>query len=106
MAELTVRNLENLVVNVAPGQTVLKALQEAGIDWMHACGAKGRCTTCRMIVLAGEEHLAPDTPAEIRFRNNGRLKKEERLTCQCQLTGPVTCRVPEQTQLPHLTYTA
>jgi len=105
MPEITVRNLGDLRVNVPDGKTVLAALQAAGQDWMHACGAKGRCTTCRMVVLEGAENLAPDTPAELRFRNNGRLKPNERLTCQTQLTGSVTCRVPEQTKLPHLRYT-
>ena len=106
MAELTVQNLAELVVNVAQGQTVLAGLQRAGVDWMHACGAKGRCTSCRMIVLAGAENIAPDTAPETRFRNNGRLRPNERLTCQAQLTGPVTCRVPQQTKLPHMTYSS
>ncbi|ALI98404.1 2Fe-2S iron-sulfur cluster-binding protein [Rufibacter tibetensis] len=104
MAELTVQNLGGLVVNVAQGQTVLAGLQVAGVDWMHACGAKGRCTTCRMIVLTGAENILPDTAPETRFRNNGRLRPNERLTCQAKLTGPVTCRVPQQTKLPHMTY--
>ncbi|MGV3540438.1 MAG: 2Fe-2S iron-sulfur cluster-binding protein [Rufibacter sp.] len=106
MAEITVQNLAELKVNVGEGQTVLAALQVQGIDWMHACGAKGRCTTCRMIVLHGLENTVPLTPAEERFRNNGRLKPNERLTCQVRLTGPVTCRVPEQTKLPHMTYSS
>jgi 2Fe-2S ferredoxin len=105
MAELTVQNLGGVVVNVAQGQTVLAALQAARIDWMHACGGKGRCTSCRMIVLTGAENLAPDTAPETRFRHNGRLRLNERLTCQAQLTGPVTCRVPQQTKLPHISYT-
>jgi ferredoxin, 2Fe-2S len=106
MGEITVQNLGNLTLNVAPGQTVLAALQTAGVDWMHACGTKGRCTTCRMIVLSGQENLAPDTPAETKFRANGRLQPNERLTCQAQLpSGSVTCCVPRQTQLPHMVYT-
>ncbi|MBA9078128.1 MULTISPECIES: 2Fe-2S iron-sulfur cluster-binding protein [Rufibacter] len=104
MGEITVRNLADLRVSVYEGQTVLAALQAQGIDWMHACGARGRCTSCRMIVLQGMENTAPPTPAEERFRSNGRLKPNERLTCQTQLTGPVTCQVPEQTKLPHMTY--
>ncbi|MFC6997360.1 2Fe-2S iron-sulfur cluster-binding protein [Rufibacter roseus] len=104
MPELTVRNLGDLKVNVEAGQSILAALQAVGQDWMHACGAKGRCTTCRIIVLQGQENLAPDTAAELRFRNNGRLKPNERLICQAQMTGPVVGRVPDQTKLPHLSY--
>ena len=40
---------------------------------MHACGAKGRCTTCRLQVLAGQENLSPLTAAELRYRAAGRL---------------------------------
>ncbi|PRY10632.1 2Fe-2S ferredoxin [Pontibacter ummariensis] len=107
MPKLTVQNLANLEVKVGQGQSLLKALQAQGTDWMHACGGKGRCTTCRIIVLQGMEHFGPLTDPEIRYREKGRLKDNERLTCQCTLTGgEVMGRVPDQTKLPHLTYTS
>lgn len=107
MPKLTVQNLASLEVKVAQGQTLLKALQAQGIDWMHACGGKGRCTSCRIIVLQGLEHFGPLTESEIRYRNNSRLKDNERLTCQCTLTdGDAIGKVPEQTKLPHMTYSS
>mgnify|MGYP006157093297 CR=1 FL=1 len=51
MPKLIVQNLFDKEVYVAPGQKVLAALQEAGIDWMHACGGKGRCTTCKVVII-------------------------------------------------------
>ena len=105
MPKLTVQNLAQLQVKIAPGQTLLKALQAQGHDWMHACGGKGRCTTCRIIVLQGLEHFGPLTEAEIRYRSWGRLQDNERLACQCTLeSGDATGKVPEQTKLPHLIY--
>lgn len=105
MPKLTVQNLAQLEVKVAPGQMLLQALQAQGNDWMHACGGKGRCTTCRIIVLQGLEHFGPLTEAETRYRSRGRLQENERLTCQCTLeSGDATGKVPEQTKLPHLTY--
>ena len=107
MPKLRVQNLANLEVEVAEGQTLLKALQAQGTDWMHACGGKGRCTSCRIIVQDGQQHFAPLTAAEIRYRERGRLKDNERLTCQCTLTGgEVTGKVPEQTKLPHISYSS
>lgn len=107
MPELIVQNLAGREVKVAQGQTLLKALQAAGIDWMHACGGKGRCTSCRVIVLQGLDNFGPLTAAELRYRENGRLKGNERLTCQCMLAhGNATGKVPEQTKLPHMTYTS
>jgi ferredoxin, 2Fe-2S len=107
MPKLVVQNLADRQVFVAEGQTLLKALQADGIDWMHACGGKGRCTTCRIIVRDGLQHFGPLTAAEIKYRSSGRLKDNERLTCQCTLeNGDAVGVVPNQTKLPHLTYTA
>ena len=105
MALLTIENLPGATVEVPAGATLLTALQAAGYDWMHACGAKGRCTTCRLEVLVGLENLSPPTDAELRYRAAGRLLPHERLTCQARLpAGEVTGRVPEATQLPHVQY--
>lgn len=84
--------------------TVLKSVQQQYIDWMHACGGKGRCTTCRFQVLAGMENLAPLNEAEQRYASRGELKPDERLGCQAVIHGDITIRVPDACQLPHITY--
>ncbi|MFT2007238.1 2Fe-2S iron-sulfur cluster-binding protein [Pontibacter sp. 13R65] len=104
MPKLTVQNLAHKEVEVASGQTIFQALQQAGIDWMHACGAKGRCTTCRLVVTEGMSQFGTLTANETRYRDNGRLKENERLMCQATLQGDASGRVPLQTQLPHLRY--
>ncbi|WP_187262593.1 2Fe-2S iron-sulfur cluster-binding protein [Pontibacter beigongshangensis] len=104
MPKLIVQNLANRQVEVAGGQTVFEALQAAGIDWMHACGAKGRCTTCRLVVTEGLEHFGALTATETRYRDNGRLQQNERLLCQATLHGKASGLVPEQTKLPHQQY--
>ncbi len=105
MPILRIQNLFGKAINVATGQTVLQAILESGLDWMHACGAKGRCTTCRLVVTAGERHLTALTAAEQKFRNQNRLKDNERLLCQCMLpSGEVNGYIPEQTKFPHITY--
>ena len=106
MALLTIENLPGAVINVPADTTLLVAAHAAGFDWMHACGAKGRCTTCRVQVEAGMEHLGPLTGAEQRYRAAGRLGLNERLMCQVRLPdGEVSGRVPEATKLPHVQYT-
>jgi 2Fe-2S ferredoxin len=105
MPSLTVQNLPGAILPVPAGSTLLAALHSAGHDWMHACGGKGRCTTCRLEVLSGAENLTPDTEAELRYRRAGRLLPHERLTCQARLPeGNLVARVPEATKLPHVTY--
>lgn len=105
MPTLTVQNLPGDSINVAAGQTLLQALHAAGHDWMHACGGRGRCTTCRIELIDGAESLAPPTAHELRYLSTGRLAPHCRLTCQAQaLTGEVVGRVPEATKLPHVVY--
>ncbi|HEX8349106.1 MAG TPA: 2Fe-2S iron-sulfur cluster-binding protein [Hymenobacter sp.] len=105
MPILIVQNVPGAELSVTTGTTLLAALQAAGHDWLHACGAKGRCTTCRLEVLEGLDHLTPLTEAELRYRAAGRLLAHERLTCQARLhTGTVVGRVPEATKLPHVRY--
>ena len=106
MALLTIENLPGATVAVPAGATLLAALHAAGHDWMHACGAKGRCTTCRLEVRTGLENLSPPTDAELRYRAAGRLLAHERLSCQARLPAgqEVVGRVPVATQLPHQQY--
>ncbi|WP_223648569.1 2Fe-2S iron-sulfur cluster-binding protein [Hymenobacter psoromatis] len=86
MPLLTLANLPAPPLEVPAGRTVLAAIHAAGHAWWHACGAKGRCTTCRVRVLAGAEFLTPPTPAELRYRAAGRLGEAERLACQARVS--------------------
>jgi 2Fe-2S ferredoxin len=89
MPLLTIQGLPGLPLNVPVGHTVLAAIHAAGHDWWHACGAKGRCTTCRVRVLAGAERLTPPTEPELRYRAAGRLGAHERLACQARVLPDV-----------------
>ncbi|GGF17668.1 2Fe-2S iron-sulfur cluster-binding protein [Hymenobacter cavernae] len=105
MPTLIVQNLPGAVLPVPAGATLLATVQGAGYDWLHACGGKGRCTTCRVEVVEGLANLTPLTDTELRYRAAGRLLAHERLTCQARLAeGTVVGRVPEATKLPHVRY--
>ena len=84
MPLLTIENLPGSPIEVQPGTTILAAIHAAGYDWWHACGAKGRCTTCRVCVLEGAEHLTPLTAPELRYQEAKRLGATERLACQAK----------------------
>lgn len=85
-------------------RTLLAVFLDERIDWMHACGGKGRCTTCRAEITRGATHLLPDTPAEQKFRAQGLLLPTERLCCQAAAVGDVALRVPRDCQFPHVQY--
>ncbi len=106
MVKIVIENLaQKEVFGIGQRTSVLKLLQSNYIDWMHACGAKGRCTTCKCIVLEGMESLSAETKPELKYRAQGVLRKNERLACQVTITGDVRISVPEEYKLPHLHYT-
>ncbi|EKB47433.1 2Fe-2S iron-sulfur cluster-binding protein [Cecembia lonarensis] len=108
MIKVIIENLKNHeIISSEPGRKVIELIHENYIDWMHACGKKGRCTTCKMIVLAGMDGLSPLTEREEFFRERGRLKADERLTCQAKLeSGELLIRVAEENKFPHMEYSA
>lgn len=106
MVKIVIENLgkKELLVNIS-GKTVLSHFQDHFVDWMHACGGKGRCTTCKMNITLGWDNLSPLTAAELKYRGEGMLLATERLACQAKLQGDLCLRVPEEGKLPHLIYT-
>jgi ferredoxin len=53
MPKLTVEDVGTF--EVPQGKRLVLALaQDAGVDQLHACGGNARCTTCRVVFLAGE----------------------------------------------------
>ena len=107
MVKIVIENLAQKELVVADqSKTILQTILSASIDWMHACGAKGRCTTCKMIVVEGLEQLSEVTGVELKYRELGQLAENERLACQAHAAGSCRIRVPEETQLAHLDYTS
>lgn len=105
MPQLVIENLHELTLSFDAGcQSILELAQDARVDWMHACGGKGRCTTCRVEILEGAQHLPSDTPAEERFRSMGRLQRMERLSCQLKPVADLRVRIPDACKFPHMKY--
>lgn len=69
------------VISVREGQSVLDASLAAGIPHYHACGGKGECTTCRVLVLEGEEHLSGLTSYEKTIKAVRKFPDNIRLAC-------------------------
>jgi len=105
MVKIVIENLgkKELLAN-DPAMPVLRILHSHFADWLHACGGKGRCTTCKMIVVSGMENISHLTPAELRYRSEGSLAPNERLACQVRIKGDIIIRVPEESKLPHVKY--
>ncbi len=76
--------------------SLLDAAKEVGFRLNHDCGGNASCTTCRVEVQMGHEHLS-----EIDFDEQDLLDREaltepwHRLACQARVLGDVVVRVPE-----------
>ncbi len=103
--KIKIENLANREIEVDDqSQSLLKHLHSHHIDWLHACGAKGRCTTCKVIVISGSEMLSVPSKVEEKYVQIGGLKPGERLACQVLVAGDIVIRVPEEGKLPHIEY--
>lgn len=107
MVKIRIQNLgDRAIESENTARKVIELIHENGIDWMHACGKKARCTTCKMSIVNGQENLSSETVQEQHFRDLNRLLPNERLACQAHLLhGVLTIRVPDSSKFPHLTYT-
>lgn len=106
---LCIKNLQEKTILVSEKKTILQSLAENYIDWMQACGAKGRCTTCKMLVWEEQDSLSPLSEVEKKFLEQGRLFPKERLACQVKPVSSseskkIVVSVPSQYKLPHIEY--
>ena len=105
MPTITIINLHNRELFFSSNdKSALKIIHENQIDWMHACGGKGRCTSCKMIVVEGMENLPPLNAAEQKYRDQGRLAEKERLACQCLVKADLKIKVAQKNKFPHINY--
>ena len=105
MAKITIRNMNNReIISNDNSSTILNIIQEAQIDWMHSCGGKGRCTTCKCIVHSGLDAFAAPNEAEQKLIDLGRLEPNQRLACQTTLNSDIEVSVAEKNKFPHIEY--
>jgi len=75
------------VIPIQDDQTILEASLEAGIPHYHVCGGKARCSTCRVIVQEGGEHLSGPNKTEKNLRKKKKFPENVRLACQTKVIG-------------------
>ena len=76
-------------VLVPRGYSILEASQAARIPHASVCGGRGRCSTCRVRVVAGEDRLATPSEAELTVLHRVAAGPSVRLACQSRPTGDV-----------------
>jgi len=87
MPKLTIEDYGTF--DVPTDTRLVLAIEEAGVDILHACGGNARCTTCRIEFIAGE-------PARMTQAEKEKLAQREltgvRLSCQLLCEGDMTVR--------------
>ena len=77
--------------------SILEAAELLDFPLEHDCGGNASCSTCRVDVMVGGEHLS-----EIDFEEQDLLDREaltepfHRLSCQAKILGDVMVQVPEE----------
>ena len=70
------------VVFVPPGTSVLEASRIAGIPHASVCGGRGRCSTCRVRLGPGHEHVPAAGAEEVGVLKRIGAPPQVRLACQ------------------------
>jgi len=87
-AVLTIRYpLRN--ARVPQGWSVLEASRSHHIPHVSMCGGQARCSTCRVEVIAGDEHCPPASAIEAATLARIRAPRGVRLACQLRPTGGI-----------------
>src|ERR1700682_247992 len=87
MPKLTIENVGEF--EVPQGKRLVLAIEDAGVDQLHACGGNARCTTCRVEFLGGEP------PRMTAAEKNGLAARGlpgVRLSCQIPCDQDMTIR--------------
>jgi len=72
----------SLVIDLQKDATLLESIRAAGIPHAAVCGGRGRCSTCRVRISKGLEHLPPPDEAERKVLSRITESPSVRLACQ------------------------
>ena len=79
------------VLDTKPGTTILKSAHAGGVDITATCGGRGRCTSCRVKLVAGT--APPPTIMDELQLGDALVREGYRLSCQWPVTEPVTVQI-------------
>ena len=83
---------DSKTVEVLENESIRDAALRAGIPIAHICEGKGRCSTCRILILEGHENCSDRTEKEQDVADFVAFSQDIRLACQTTVTGNVKVR--------------
>jgi adenylate cyclase len=88
-ATYRVRHASGRVIVAPVGRSILEAIRDEGLPHASVCGGRARCTTCRVRVNEGLDHLPVPSRAEAQALGRIDAPPNVRLACQCRPTRDV-----------------
>jgi adenylate cyclase len=88
--QVTVTYPNGETVRVAAGTTLLESSRIGKIPHQSVCGGKGRCTTCRVRILAHDKPLPAPNMHEAKAIERVGLDEGLRLACQLRVDGDIS----------------
>ena len=77
--------MDSLKLRLEAGETLLDRLLKDGVDIAHDCGGVLACSSCRVVVHAGEQHIVTPGVDEIDMLDRaGGAEPGARLACQVE----------------------
>lgn len=88
----TVTYVGGPAIAALPGETLLDVSRRGNVRHLSVCGGRGRCSTCRVVVLRGGHHL--DAPSALESTTLAAVDAgpRMRLACQARPKGDVTIK--------------
>ncbi|MEH0153202.1 adenylate/guanylate cyclase domain-containing protein [Limibacter armeniacum] len=83
-------SINRLVHVEKPFSTILEVSIANKIPHLHECGGNGYCTTCRVRIIEGLEHLSPPSMKEKIIAQERNWDPSIRLACQSKVQGDVS----------------
>ena len=71
----------SITIDAEAGKRLVLAIEDAGIDILHRCGGRARCTTCRCDIIEGDAGEMREVERE-RLAREDELAPSVRLACQ------------------------
>ena len=83
---------EDKTIESQPDGSILAAFERENVSSTHVCGGRGRCSTCRVMVLSGLGNLPPRQDREESIAEKMAFAPDIRLACQVQPLGDISVR--------------
>ena len=88
-------------VEVEKGTSILEAALRHDVPLYHTCGGNCSCSTCRVLILKGADHVSQMDGMEADVLDAFDLKPPHRLGCQTLvMDGTVEVEIPERAKAP------